>query len=170
MSISGTDGHVFEKTRFSGEISINGEAAPIAFEASAGSDCRLHINADDVDGRTYLLVVQNEGRPGASHGEFALTGASADGKAISSEHVFVCGHGHNDGRRWIGLRSRAAKITLPLERSVDRPVLRLWFRSFRSFRNPVTETSFGRLSIWGAAGDVVSDDVSGGVGPRSTVP
>jgi hypothetical protein len=163
MSTSRTDGHLFERTEFAGQISINGEAAPITFHVSAGSDCRLQINADGVNGRTYALVVQHQGRPGTSHEEFALTGTSADGKAISSQDVFVCGHGHNNGRRWIDLRSRACKITLPLERCVERPVLRLWFRSFRPFSNSVIETSFGRLGIWGTTGNVVPDDVSGGV-------
>jgi hypothetical protein len=115
MSASSTDEPVFQETEFVGEISINGETAPITLRASAGSDCRLQIRADNIDGHTYFLAVRNQGRPGESHEEFTLTGTSLDGKTISSAQIFVCGHGHDDDRRWIDLRSRACKITLPLE-------------------------------------------------------
>jgi hypothetical protein len=161
MSASSTDEPVFQETEFAGEISINGETAPITFGASAGSDCRLQIRADNIDGHTYFLAVRNQGRPGESHEEFTLTGTSLDGKTIYSAQIFVCGHGHDDDRRWIDLRSRACKITFPLERRVEKPVLRLWFRSFRSFSNPVIETSCGRLVVWGKASDVQPEDMSG---------
>jgi hypothetical protein len=154
MSASRTNGNVFEETTFRGDISINGETAPISFRVSAGSDCRLHIEADNVDGSTYFLAVRNQGKPGASQEEFTLAGTSADGKSISSEHVFVRKLGHNDDQRWIDLRARACKITLPLETCVGKPVLRLWLRSFSSFRNPVIETNLGRLSVWGSTSEV----------------
>jgi len=163
MSAAAADEHVLEQTEFTGEISINGEPAPITFHVSVPSDCRVRINADDVNAHAYLLAVRNQGRSGESQSEFFLSGTSVDGKAISSEHVFVCGHGHNDSRRWIDLGAHACKITLPLERCVERPVLRRWFRSFRSFSNPVVQTGFGRLRVWGEAGEVAADDVSGGV-------
>jgi hypothetical protein len=163
MSASRADGHVFEETTFEGDISINGETAPIKFDVSAGSDCRLRIDADDVDGRTYFLAVRNQGTPGESQEEFILNGTSADDKAIFSERVSIGGHGHKDDGRWISLRPRVCKITVPLERHVENPTLRRWFRSFRSFRNPPIETRFGKLNLWGATENVGPDALSGGV-------
>lgn len=163
MGISDTNEHVLPETEFAGEISINGETTPITFRASAGPDCRLCINAGDIEPRAYFFVVRNQGVPGASHEEFTLRGTSADGQTIASENVFVRAYGHNDDRRWIDLRSRGCKITLPLQRCVKRPVLRRWCRSFRSFRNPSIETSLGNLTVWGKAQDVAPDDMSGGI-------
>jgi hypothetical protein len=163
MSRSQTDYFILEETEFAGTISINGETAPIVFRVSAGSDCRLHFDAHDVQAETYFLAVRSQGAPGKSNNEFTLSGASVHGKTISSEHVFVRGHGHDNNRRWVDLRARACKVTLPLECRIEKPVLRLWFRSFVSFRNLVIETSLGKLRVWGETGNVGPDDLSGGV-------
>jgi hypothetical protein len=160
MSASDT---VLENTEFVGEISINGETAPIVFRVSAGLDCRLHFDADAVAAQTHFLALRAQGAPGKNIGEFTLTGASVDAKTIASKSVFVRSHGHDNDRRWIDIRSRDCKITLCLEYRVEKPVLRLWFRSFVSFRNPVIETSLGRLMVWDEVGNVGPDDVSGGV-------
>jgi hypothetical protein len=162
MSASRTGEPVLEETEFAGEFSTNGQTLPIKFRASAGADCRLRIDADLVDGPTYFLAIRSISRRGVGNEEFTLTGTSADGKTtISAEHVIVLGHGHNDGRHWIQFRSLACKVTVALESSRERPFLRLWFRSFVSFRNPVVKTCLGRLMVSGEAADVKPDDTSG---------
>jgi hypothetical protein len=156
------DRSALKETEFTGNISINGTAAPIAFRAAAGPDCRLRLAADTVDGPTYHLAIGSHSKPGADKEEFTLSGTSADGKTtIAAEHVIVLGCGHNDGRRWIKFRALASKVTVVRERSAEKPSLRLWFRSFVSFRNPVVETSLGRLMVSGGTRDVTPDDTSG---------
>jgi hypothetical protein len=161
VSTSHTDKLVLEETEFAGDISIKGETAPIRFRVSADSDCRLCLDADAVDSHAYFLAVRSHGAPGTCIERLALTGTSADGKTISSEDVFVREQGDKDDRRWIDFRSRASKVTIPLERRIEKPVMRLWFRSFMSFRNPVVETSLGRFMVSGKAENVAPDDVSG---------
>jgi hypothetical protein len=161
MRAERTDGPVLEGTEFVGQLSLDDETVPITFRVSVGSDCRLHVDPVTVDARTYHLAARSLGRPGSDCEELALTGASTDGKTISSKHVFICGYGHDDSRRWIDLKSIQSEITVPLDRRVEKPVMQLWLRSFRSFSNPVTETSLGKLAVWGAAGHVAPDDMSG---------
>ena len=162
MSASKSDKVILEEIPFAGEISVNGETAPITFRVSAGADCRLLFDVDPVDAQTYQLVGRQQGVPGTSIQEFSLTGKSADGETtITSQNISVGAHGFNNDGCWINLNSRASEVTRALDRPVDKPFLRLWFRSFRAFRNPIIETAFGRLAVQGAATDVSSDDMSG---------
>jgi hypothetical protein len=64
MSASRTDEPVLEETEFAGEISTNGQTAPLKFRVSAGADCRLRIDADLVDGPTYFLAIRSRSKRG----------------------------------------------------------------------------------------------------------
>lgn len=161
MSASQGDEPVFEPTEFEGDITFDHEMVPITLRVSTGPDCRLRLDADAVEPDAYFLVARNQGRPGIDVGNFALAGTSADGKTISSQSVVATGHGHNDERRWIKFKSYECAVMLPLESRVEKPVLRLWLRSFVSFRNPVIDTSLGRMIVMGEVTNVGADDVSG---------
>jgi hypothetical protein len=159
---------ILAETSFAGEISTNGKGAPIAFRIKAEADCRLVLWADSVGKDAFLLAVGSQGSPGTSIDEFILTGKSADGKTIASESGYAGAYGIKNDSRWIRLGTRAAKVTLPLERPVQKPCLRLWFRSFKTFRNPVIETALGRLAVQGEAQTVSADDMSGSVTLQAT--
>jgi hypothetical protein len=162
MSASRTDKPVLEETEFAGEISTNGQTAPLKFRVSAGADCRLRIDADLVDGPTYFLAIRSRSKRGEGNEEFTLAGTSADGKTtVASDSVSVRGFYRDNGRRSLHFTSRECKVTLHLDRPVEKPVLRLWFRSFMSFSNPVIGTSLGRLMVSGDAENVGPDDLSG---------
>ena len=162
MSASRTDEPVLEETEFAGEISTNGQTAPLKFRVSADADCRLRIDADLVDGPTYFLAIRSRSKRGEGNEEFTLAGTSADGKTtVASDSVSVRGFYRDNGRRSLHFTSRECKVTLHLDRPVEKPVLRLWFRSFMSFSNPVVGTSLGRLMVSGDAENVGPDDLSG---------
>jgi len=157
------DEPIFKETAFQGEISTDGEAAPIAFCLEAGSDCCLRFEVDPVSPQTFSLALKSQGAPGTTSKEFALTGKSADGKTITSNRMTITGWGHGETGYSMNLNSSVAKITLALDEPVDKPILRLWFRSFKSFRNPVIETPIGNLSVRGKEKNVSPDNMSGSV-------
>jgi hypothetical protein len=160
MSAERNDEPVLRTTDIVGEISVDGVTAPLRFTVSAGADCRLRIATDLVDAPTYFLAIRALSKRGAGNEEFSPSGTSVDGKCtVVSETVCVRGFNHNDARRWITLGSRACKVTINLEAAVQKPVLRLWFRSFMSFSNPAIETSLGRLAVSGKAENVAANDV-----------
>jgi hypothetical protein len=162
MSVSNNNQEVLEKTEFVGEVSFQGKTVPIIFRAWACSDCRLQIKADVVDGTTFFMVIWSHGKRTTGDEEVTLTGTSKDGKtSIAAEHAVILGHGHDDGQHWISFRPLVCKLTVSQEDFGKKPFVRLWFRSFSSFRNPPFKTRLGTLVVCGAAQDVGVEDISG---------
>jgi hypothetical protein len=58
---------------------------------------------------------------------------------------------------------RSAKVILQRDKAIERPVMRLWMRSFRSFNNPVVEMSLGQVQVRGNAKPASNDEMSGSV-------
>jgi hypothetical protein len=152
MSTLNNNQEVLEKTEFVGEVSFAGKTAPIAFRAWAGSDCRLQIKADVVDGNTFFMAIWSYGKHRTGDEEVTLTGITEDGKmSITAEHAVILGHGHDDGQHWINFRPLECKLTVSQEDCGKKPFVRLWFRSFSSFRNPPFKTRLGTLFVCGAS-------------------
>lgn len=161
--MTNSEAPILEEDRYTGAIALNAVSAPITFRLSAGSDCRLLFDIDPVDTQTYLLVMRNSGRPGQTVNEFSLNGHSEDGKTVTSYRMSLSGSGSNQDGHCIRAASQAATVMRPLEKAIDKPLLRLWFRSFSSFRNPTITTPLGTLEVQGNSKDVDLDDMSGNV-------
>jgi hypothetical protein len=155
---------VLDPDRYDGEITVDGTSAPVAFEASAGPDCRLVLKVDPVCSSTYMLACSGAGRPGQTARQFAQSGRSADGKTLASDTLYLGKHGSTVADGFLlELRTRGAQLESSVSAPVDRPFLRLWLRSFRSFRNPIVATSLGNLIVRGDASPSTEDDVSGSI-------
>jgi hypothetical protein len=161
--VSKSDDPVLEDEHYEGALGISGENLPIGFRLSAGADCRLKFDLDAVDGKTYILAMRSSGRPGQSQSEFSLSGRSANGKLVASDSMSILGGGANGDGHLIRVAARVATVTVPLERPAPKPILRLWFRAFTSFRNSPIKTPLGLMAVNGAAKDVARDDMSGSV-------
>ncbi len=110
-----------------------------------------------------MKVLRQRGNPGTNVEEFKLTGQGADGKSFTSDSVSTTATRINENGYQIRVTARVATITGSLGEAVERPTLRLWFRSFKSFRNPPVDTTLGKLLVHGEAQSVSHDDMSGSV-------
>lgn len=153
--------NIFEETLFIGDIIVGETRASVSFRASAGADGQLVIDLDEVSAETFLLAVGTVGQPGTIDDEFSLCGTSDDGKSVHSDRVFVVGHSSGSEGYQLSVRANIIRLKLPVEKYPSEPFLRVWFRAFKSFRNPTIETKLGLLEVWGSAKDVGPNDISG---------
>ncbi|MBB3587133.1 hypothetical protein [Sphingomonas sp. BK481] len=152
---------IFPSERFEGSLSNGAASVPIAFVVSAGEDCRLVFDVEP-GGRDLGRMGFGVGAtPGLEMPEYALRGRSAAGNTITSDSVSIIAHGHSGQGHTIGIEAGEATLVVPLNEPQDQPILREWFRSFKSFRNPVFETPLGRVVVHGDA-KVPNKDVTSG--------
>lgn len=152
---------VLPEDLYTGTVTVNDIALPVAFRLGAGRDGRLMLDVDPVDTPTYLQLAQTFGRPGQEREHLVLSAQSADGKTVTSDSVYVAGLGSNNGGHVVRLSVNEAVVTVPLEQPADRPVLQLWLRSFKSFRNSPVETPLGSVDVYGAHQSEGVDVLSG---------
>ena len=157
------EGPILPEERFSGTISAAGEKFPVEFSLFAGPDCRLRFAVDPISPQDHVVLCGADGRPGLQAEEFSLASRSASGRALASEHISLSGWSYDKDGYQIALSAREAVLKCPLETPVAKPILRLWFRGYRSFRNPPVKTRLGPLLVFGEAKSVGSDALSGGV-------
>lgn len=158
-----TDGAnaLLAETTFTGEFAIDGKNVPVTLRISAGTDGRLVFDLDPVSAQAYLLFANTHGAPGTAVKEFSLTATSADGKRIHSHRVFVSALSSGSNGHRISINARVATLSLPLDKAAPKPLLRLWFRAFKAFRNPDIDTKLGNLAVQGEVVGVEADDMSG---------
>lgn len=154
---------VLKTERFKGEIEIDGVASNVTFTLSAGPDFRLKFEIDPIGTELYLHAMRRSGKPGEEEQSLAIRGESDEGKRVSSDNLFLNGVGSNGDGYYINVTSNLATVTTPLARPAKAPLLRLWFRSFQSFRNPLLETPLGLLQVHGDTHVDDPDKVSGAV-------
>jgi hypothetical protein len=164
---------IFPSERFEGTLSNGSASVPIAFAVSAGEDCRLAFDVEP-GGRELGRVAFGAGSTsGLEMAEYELRGRSAAGKTIESNSVSIIAHGHNALGHTIGIEAGEATLVLPLQERQERPILREWFRSFKSFRNPAFETPLGTMVVHGDTKVPNRDAMSGYVAvqaPAGPVP
>lgn len=105
--------------------------------------------------------------------EYELRGRSAAGTTIESDSVSIVANRHNIQGHTIGIEAGEATLVIQLKGKQERPILREWFRSFRSFRNPVIETPLGTMAVHGDTKVPDRDVMSGYVAvqaPAGSVP
>lgn len=160
------DQPILEAERYVGTLARGGDAAPIAFRLSAGPDFRLKFEVEPGTKELYRVAIKDRAKPGQLVTYFELSAQSESGKSITSDSVSISKSGFNDGGYHVSLKTDAATVVLPMEKCAERPLLRLWFRAFRSFRNPINETPLGSVEVWGATKRERVDDVTGYVAIR----
>lgn len=147
--------------RFEGTLSDGASTAPIAFMLRAGEDCRLIFDVEPGDQALGKLSFANTGRPGLEMPEFSLKAESAAGNSIESDSISILQHGHSNEGHTIRIEASAAIVVVRMTEPTERPLLRLWFRSFKSWRNPTIETPLGTVSTHGDT-KVATDDILSG--------
>lgn len=154
---------VLIETEFVGVLKFDKGEVPVNFRVSSGADCRLQFDINTIPVKYLSILPIGENTPGQSVNEFALAGESSDGKSIRSDRMRVLGHEIGNEGCQIHVAASTAKLTIQMPTAAPRPLLRLWFRSYKSFRNPVVETNLGRLAVEGGIKGVDLDDMSGNV-------
>lgn len=152
---------VLKPNVYSGTLMIGGEAHTVSFSAEVGKDHRCVVKMNPIEKETYLLLHQNFGRPGLPQERFELTGTASNGYTFSSKDVWINGLGHTEDGFNVTLSFHKITVGLGFSTQQDRPVLRRWFRSFRSFHNSVQHTPLGDVLVYGSEKSVHKDEVSG---------
>jgi hypothetical protein len=155
------DEPVLERDTFNGTLSSGDVSAPIIFDLHAGSDSRLVFDVAPGSKELGLLAMRNMGTPGETVPYFTLNASSATGKSLASDTVSATQSVFNDEGYTLGITTNAATLGLPIEERANRPLLRIWFRSFRSFRTRVFETPLGQFETFGATNISSPDELSG---------
>ena len=155
--------HLLKPNRYSGSLTIAGEAHPVSFSAEAGCDNRCCIALDPIEKHTYLLLHQHFGRTGTRQELFELTGTADNGDTFASNSVSISGFGANNDGFHATLSLQEATVSVGLPEEIQRPVLRRFFRGFRSYRNSVLHTPLGDVLVSGSEKSLSPDEVSGDV-------
>lgn len=147
--------------KYTGSITVKGVEAAITFHLSEGSDNRVVFDIDPIPPQVLFLVYGGDSRPGQIAREFSLSGKSEDGKLVTSNRIYCCGFETSGTGSRIRVQAREVTVTLPCSLPIEKPLLRLWFRSFRSFRNQPIETPLGTIAVHGNTERPDIEDMSG---------
>lgn len=152
---------VLKKKRYRGKLTVGEQAVDVRFTLSAKADCRLRFKFDAVDGRSFMILAKTMGKPGQPSECFALDARSKGGDRISSDTLSMAGYQVSNDGHAIEVSYLAAKVVQVMKEKTPKPVLRLWFRGFSSFRNSPIEIPLGTLAVWGASKGFPTDEMSG---------
>lgn len=149
------------ETEYTGDLVIEGKSHPVKFSVSSGEECRLKVKLGKVSREVYFLAVKSSGEVGSVTTEFTLSGASADGGTFNSYRMSFNSWRHNSDGFHVTVSARVALVTVQRLEPTSKPILKLWFRGFKAFRNPIVETKLGRLLVGGEIKSVETDTMSG---------
>lgn len=150
-----------ERKRFTGTIKRGDHCFPAEFEAWAGDDCRLQIEIQPIPTQALMVLQSAMGEPGSFSEALILEGVSSDGETFFSDSADVRGVNFGTQGNSIKVSARKAKIVIRRTTPVPTPRMTLWFRGFKSFRNPVVKTSLGLVEVRGDTKTAAVDDMSG---------
>ncbi|MFM9870352.1 hypothetical protein [Achromobacter xylosoxidans] len=150
-----------ESKRFVGSIAARGEIVPLVFDVSAGEDGRPAIEPLPLDVQNALTLQTSMGEPGSYLESLCLKGDAEDGSTFFSDTTEL--HGIRQGMREcsISLRARQATIEINFDPPVKPPLMRLWFRGFKSFRNAPVLMSLGTVQVVGPNKLSSQDEMAG---------
>lgn len=154
---------------YSGTLTRDAVTAPIHFDLYAGSDSRLVFQVAPGSKELGVLAMRNMGTPGEMMPYFTLNATSATGKSVTSETASITKSGFNAEGYNLEITTNVANVSVPIEDAVTQPILRLWFRSFKSFRTRNFETPLGMFEAFGATHVSSPDDLSGEVAVQAPV-
>ncbi|WP_342723907.1 hypothetical protein AAFG07_33165 [Bradyrhizobium sp. B097] len=152
-----------QRIKFNGTIVRADQRFPIEFETWAGEDSRLQIEIEPLPAQVLLALQGAMGKPGSFSEALVLEGIGPRDETFFSDSVDVRGVNFGTSGNVLKVAARKAKIVIHCAESVLTPRMRLWFRGFKSFRNPRVKTSLGLVEVLGDARDVAVDDMSGNV-------
>lgn len=161
---------VLERLHYTGHVDVAGVRIAIGFFLSAGQDSRLVFEFDPISDTDYFQIRQYNSSADGSLPDISLYAQSENGFVITSKTVNLVGWRSGSSGNSIKIDTRAAELTIPLQETQPSPVLRLWFRSFKSFVNPVISTPLGKLSVRGATHVNDIDDMSGNISISADTP
>ena len=148
-----------EKQRFLGHLELGKRRFPAQFDVTADSDFRLQIHLQPISSQAAKEVRALMGKPGELVESLSLNGSNEAGDSFSSDTVDVLGYESISHTPLISVRS--AKISGLSSQLPRGAAMRLWFRGFRSFRNPKVHSSFGLVEVVGMHRQVDRNEVSG---------
>ncbi len=160
---------LLEETVFEGKISYNDVTAHISFGITITDECRIIFDIKPVASKVFLLISKSQGKAGTLIEDLSLHGESKGGEQFSSQSVYLVSYKTSDAGFHIFLAAREVKIIFLAAQPIEKPVLRRWFRSFKTFRNSIVETSLGKLIVEGDNQKGSHDDMSGAVALESNL-
>lgn len=152
-----------ERWRFAGTIKCREQKFPIEFDVWSEEDGRLRVEVQPMPMRVVFELQAAMGEPASISEALTLKGSSADGTTFFTDTVNIRGARMGTHANSISVAARKAKVVLPFAQPVERPLMRLWFRGFKSFRNPIVNMSLGRVRVTGKEKNVDRDEMSGTV-------
>ncbi|MER9070069.1 hypothetical protein NKH84_26465 [Mesorhizobium sp. M0902] len=152
---------VLDKKRYRGKLAVDGIEVDVRFTLSAKADCRLSFEFDAVDGASFMLLAKTMGRPGQLNGHFAIDALTRGGDRVTSDTMSLGAYQVNNDGYFIEASYLAATVTRVMKNGAPKPILKLWFRGFSSYRNSTVETPLGTVAVWGATKGSDSDEMSG---------
>ncbi|OJU31184.1 MAG: hypothetical protein BGN89_17500 [Alphaproteobacteria bacterium 64-6] len=154
---------MLERKRFTGAIKRGDDAFALEFDVWSGEDGRLSIEAQPLDKQAIFRLQGAMGEPGSYSESLILEGASADGTTFFSDTVELQGARVGTRKNSVMVEARKAKVTLDCTETAEAPLVRLWFRSFKAFRNPTVTMSLGKVCVGGEQKPSSEDEMSGHV-------
>lgn len=166
MSKSEIDRYYIVPEVYNGVIEIDGTRLEFSATVYVGKDFRLVVDVTPLDlssgAGNYLKVAQSYGKAGERVREFSLTAHSDTGKVLKSTNAFLTSLGSGPHGHSISIATRIATIVVPTEQSVEKPIVRMWFRGFQCAPVLPIDTPLGQVSIFSKLDLVPHDEVSGG--------
>lgn len=157
-----------ERTQFTGVIERDGQNIPLNFAVWAGADSRLLIEAYQLPTQSWLALEPASGEPGSIADTLVLNGVSSNGEIFFSDSVVMRGATFGTNGNSIKLSAGKAEIVVSQPEEVAQPWMRLWFRGFKSRRNPLVGMSLGLVQVDGNSECASHDDVCGHVTVQAT--
>lgn len=152
-----------ELRRFAGTIKRREQEFPIEFDVWSEEDGRLRVEVQPMPTQVVFELQAAMGEPASTSEALTLKGSSSDGTTFFSDTASIRGARLGTHENSISVAARKAQVVLPFAQPVEGPLMRLWLRGFKSFRNPIVNMSLGRVRVTGKEKNVDRDEMSGTV-------
>tara|TARA_R110002124_G_scaffold118952_1_gene276568 strand:- start:294 stop:1601 length:1308 start_codon:yes stop_codon:yes gene_type:complete len=150
-----------ELKRFSGTIMRGPEVLSIDFDVSADEEGWLSIEPMPLDFHRVTKLREAIGEPGSYSESLTLKGTSDDGSTFFSDTTEMYSARLGTHENSVSLKAREAKVAITTDEPANVPFMRLWFRGFKSYRNPVVATSLGKVEVCGPSKAASRDEMAG---------
>lgn len=150
-----------ERKRFSGSITRGEDIIPLEFDVWADEDGRLAIEPLALNTQAVFTLQGAMGEPGSYSESLVLQGISEDGSTFFSDTTELHGARFGTHENTVSVEARKAKVTIPIDKAPKAPLVRLWFRGFKSFRNPSVTMSLGDVGVAGPNKSANKDEMAG---------
>ncbi|MEQ9864663.1 hypothetical protein [Pectobacterium aroidearum] len=152
---------MFEPKIFVGALAFRDNVVPLEFEILADEDGFLSIRPLPLEAKDLLKLNGAMGKPGSYVESLVLKGVAKDGSAFLSETIELQGMSRGPDKGTVSLRARESILTFNINEPAKEPFMRLWFRGFKSHRNPVVTMSLGKVEVGGSNKKTSKDEMSG---------